>query len=71
MSKAIEQREANVLRCLMEGMATKDIAESLGIPEHAVKKDVSVLKRRYNARNRVDLVVNLWKADHAKIGKIT
>lgn len=53
----------------MDGMTNTQIAEHLGIMEHLVKKDVSVLLQRYNAKNRVGLVVGIWKAGQDKIGK--
>lgn len=69
MSTVNQDRETRVLGCLMDGMTNTQIAEHLGIMEHLVKKDVSVLLQRYNAKNRVGLVVGIWKAGQDKIGK--
>jgi len=66
--KAIDKREAAVLACLQSGMANREIADKLKIPIHIVAKDVSVLLQRYNAKNRVSLVVNLWKVGQDKLG---
>lgn len=67
--KTIDKREASVLACLQDGMANRDIAERLKVPVHIVAKDVSVLLQRYGAKDRVSLVVNLWKARQEALGK--
>lgn len=66
--KIIERREAAVLAGLQGGLSNKQIADRVGVTEYTVKKDVSVLLRRYQARDRVSLVVSLWKAGQDKLG---
>jgi len=62
-------REDAVLRCLMAGMANQDIADRLGASLDQVKSDVSILLRRYNARNRVELVIGRVREGMERIGK--
>jgi len=48
----LSAREMQVLKCLCQGMANKEIARELGLQEVTIKLHVKTLSRKLNARNR-------------------
>ncbi|MFY0680148.1 MAG: response regulator transcription factor [Thalassovita sp.] len=48
----LTRREMDVLRCLCEGKANKEIARDLDVQEVTIKLHVKTLSRKLNARNR-------------------
>jgi two-component system, NarL family, nitrate/nitrite response regulator NarP len=59
-------REYEVAKKVAEGLSNRDIAESLGLAEQTVKNLVSVIMRKLNCRNRVQVALRLAKADEEK-----
>lgn len=55
-------RENDVLACLQQGEANKEIARSLGIQETTVKLHLRSLAVKLDARNRTDVVIKSLKA---------
>jgi DNA-binding NarL/FixJ family response regulator len=55
-SEAVTQREMDVLQCIAQGLANKQIAISLGISEHTVKFHLSSLYAKLGATNRTEAV---------------
>lgn len=53
---AITVREGDVLRLLVDGLATKEVAEQLGISTRAVGRDVQSLMAKAGVRSRAELV---------------
>ena len=48
----LTERETQVLRCLAEGMANKEIARELDLQEVTIKLHVKTLSRKLGAKNR-------------------
>jgi DNA-binding CsgD family transcriptional regulator len=55
-TEAVTQREMDVLQCIAQGLANKQIAISLGISEHTVKFHLSSLYAKLGATNRTEAV---------------
>src|SRR3984885_6378669 len=53
------QREAQVMKLLVEGQPTREIAEELGIDLATVKKHVGALMRKVGVKNRIELSVQV------------
>ena len=51
---SLTPRQRNVLELLWCGMSDKDIAKSLGMPEHTVRVHVSLLLPKLKLRRRTD-----------------
>lgn len=54
----LTEREKDVLQCLAQGLANKQIALQLGISEHTVKFHVSSIYTKLGATNRTEAVRN-------------
>ena len=50
--EGLTERETQVLRCLAEGMANKEIARQLDLQEVTIKLHVKTLSRKLGAKNR-------------------
>ena len=50
--EGLTERETQVLRCLAEGMANKEIARQLELQEVTIKLHVKTLSRKLGAKNR-------------------
>lgn len=50
-------RESQVVNCLLEGMTNRQIADRLAISEKTVKHYVGVLKGKFDASNRLEIVL--------------
>lgn len=59
---ALSRREAQILRCLLDGASNKRIANRLGITEATVKVHVKALLRKIDAANRTQAAV--WALSH-------
>ena len=55
-AEAVTQREMDVLQCIAQGLANKQIAVNLGISEHTVKFHLSSLYAKLGATNRTEAV---------------
>lgn len=53
----LTQRQELVLRCLLDGMANRDIADELHISEETVKTHVAAVLRHFEVQNRTQAVV--------------
>jgi DNA-binding NarL/FixJ family response regulator len=53
---ALTQREHETIQLLMQGLANRQIAHTLGIAEHTVEKHLSNIYRKLNVTNRVNAV---------------
>ena len=58
----LSNRELEILSLLAQGMRNKEIASRLFISLETVKKHVSRIIRKLNARNRQEAVSNAFKA---------
>jgi two-component system nitrate/nitrite response regulator NarL len=58
----LTDRERDVLACLHQGEANKEIARSLGIQETTVKLHLRSLAVKLDARNRTEIVIKALKA---------
>lgn len=53
----LTQRQELVLRCLLDGLANRDIADQLHISEETVKTHVAAILRHFDVQNRTQAVV--------------
>lgn len=53
----LTQRQELVLRCLLDGLANRDIAEQLHVSEETVKTHVAAILRYFEVQNRTQAVV--------------
>ncbi len=53
----LTQRQELVLRCLLDGLANREIAEQLHISEETVKTHVAAILRHFDVQNRTQAVV--------------
>lgn len=60
--KALSRREAQILRCLLNGDSNKRIANHLNITEATVKVHIKTLLRKIDAANRTQAAV--WALNH-------
>jgi DNA-binding CsgD family transcriptional regulator len=58
----VTDREADVLRLVIDGLANKEIASALGLSPRTVEKHVESLLRKAGARSRTELAVNAGRA---------
>jgi len=58
----VTDREAEVLRLVIDGLANKEIAVALGLSPRTVEKHVESLLRKAGARSRTELAVNAGRA---------
>ena len=54
---ALSRTQQEVLRCLLRGMADKEISAQLQLSPHTVDYHLRQLRKRFNARNRVQLLL--------------
>ena len=52
LAKLLSERELQVLKCLCQGMANKEIARELDLQEVTIKLHVKTLSRKLDAKNR-------------------
>jgi DNA-binding NarL/FixJ family response regulator len=53
----LTQRQELVLRCLLDGLSNRDIAEQLHVSEETVKTHVAAILRYFDVQNRTQAVV--------------
>jgi DNA-binding NarL/FixJ family response regulator len=53
----LTQRQDLVLRCLLDGLANREIAENLHVSEETVKTHVAAILRHFDVQNRTQAVV--------------
>ena len=53
----LTQRQELVLRCLLDGLANRDIADQLHVSEETVKTHVTAILRHFEVQNRTQAVV--------------
>ena len=53
----LTQRQDLVLRCLLDGLANREIAEQLHVSEETVKTHVAAILRQFDVQNRTQAVV--------------
>ena len=58
----VTDREADVLRLVIDGLANKEIAAALGLSPRTVEKHVESLLRKAGARSRAQLAVTARRA---------
>ncbi len=61
-ARSLSAREAEILRCLMDGAPNKIIARKLDVAEATVKVHVKAILRKIGATNRTQAA--LWAMDH-------
>jgi two-component system, NarL family, response regulator YdfI len=57
LPEALTVREIEILRCIAEGLANKEIASRFGISEHTVKFHVASVMGKLGAQNRTEAVM--------------
>ena len=55
----LTEREKTVTNLILEGQSNLEIAQQLAITERTVKQHISAILRKYNARDRVGLLLKL------------
>ncbi len=62
----LTRRETSVLKLILDGLSTGEIAETLGISEHTVQGYFKRLLSKTGARNRVSMVARIldWEPQH-------
>lgn len=60
----LSDRERQVLRCIADGLSSKECAQHLGIAPRTVERHVENLRNKLNARNKPHLVAKALAAGH-------
>ena len=60
----LSDRERQVLRCIADGLSSKECAQQLGIAPRTVERHVENLRNKLNARNKPHLVAKALAAGH-------
>jgi two-component system nitrate/nitrite response regulator NarL len=63
----LSKREQDVVRCLVEGLTNRQIAEALGISQHTVKNYMFKIFDKLGMSNRVELVFHVL-SDRSEVG---
>jgi DNA-binding CsgD family transcriptional regulator len=63
LGSSLTERKLAVLRCLAEGLSTKEISLKLNMQERTVYLHISQLKARFAAATRAQLVLNFDETD--------
>lgn len=53
----LTRRESDVLKCVLDGQSTREIAETLSLSEQCIKLHLSRLFRKFDATNRSQLIL--------------
>lgn len=64
ISRRLTQREREVARLVSQGLPNRQIAKVLGIQEQSVKNLLSVVMRKMNCDNRVQVALHLSAPSH-------
>jgi DNA-binding NarL/FixJ family response regulator len=55
--QVLTQRQELVLRCLLDGLSNREIADQLHVSEETVKTHVAAILRHFDVQNRTQAVV--------------
>ena len=61
---ALSERELEVLKCIANGLSSKQCAQELGIAPRTVERHVENLRNKLNARNKPHLVAKALGGGH-------
>jgi DNA-binding NarL/FixJ family response regulator len=64
-SRALSEREAQVMRLMTEGLTNRQIAGRLGVTVHGVKFHLASIYRKLEAHNRTEAVVTFLRDNDA------
>lgn len=56
---ALSKREIDCAKLLLSGLTSKEIGSHLNLSYRTIEDYISSLKRKFNARNKSDLIVKL------------
>lgn len=56
----LTEREVEIMRLIVAGMTSKQIARALHISLHTVKNHVDTVLKKTNSHNRVQAIGKLW-----------
>jgi DNA-binding CsgD family transcriptional regulator len=56
---ALSKRELDCAKLLLSGLTSKEIGSHLNLSYRTIEDYISSLKRKFNARNKSDLIVKL------------
>ena len=59
MNKQLTEREKEVMRYVCKGLTNKEIGETIFISESTVKRHISSILEKLNARNRTEAVYDI------------
>ncbi len=65
----LTQRQDLVLRCLLDGLSNKDIADLLHVSEETVKTHVAAILRHFDVQNRTQAVVAAARVGYRPMAK--
>jgi DNA-binding CsgD family transcriptional regulator len=65
--RRLSPREAEVLRCLADGMSSAEIAQALWISNATVKSHVARLIAKVGVRDRLQLVVEAYRSGFVRV----
>lgn len=65
----LTQRQELVLRCLLDGLSNKDIADLLHVSEETVKTHVAAILRHFDVQNRTQAVVAAARVGYRPMAK--
>lgn len=63
----LTKTEYNILIFIVKGMTNIEIAEELNYSVPWVKKELTNLYKRFNVKNRIQLVTDYYKYNYSKI----
>ena len=66
---ALTQRQELVLRCLLNGLSNKEIADTLHVSEETVKTHVAAILRHFDVQNRTQAVVAAARVGYRSASK--
>lgn len=64
-----EAREAAILKCLLDGLSTRDIAISVGLSDASVYSIIASMCDKHGVANRIQLAVRVWSVGLENIGR--
>ena len=65
----LTQRQELVLRCLLDGLSNKDIADMLHVSEETVKTHVTAILRHFDVQNRTQAVVAAARVGYRSLAR--
>ena len=64
--QGLTNREKDVLNGILEGLSNKEIAREHGITERTVKEYVGTLLHKFEAKDRISLLLRIGEFSHLK-----